>query len=116
PAERIPHDHGFHRAGAEATVIFRKRQAQKTLLGELAPDGFAPAALLFHVFLAGIEIVSVAEQSLDAFLEQSLLLRQIEIHFYVSLTANLFFHLAPLAGRGRRAAPDEVQGSSSTKI
>ena len=51
-AERLHHDHGLDRAGAEAAVVFGERQAEQALLGELAPDGFAPAALLRHVLLA----------------------------------------------------------------
>ncbi len=81
-AERFHHDHGFDRAGAEAAIVFRKRQAEQALLGELAPDGFAPAALLRHVFLARLEIIGIAEQPVDAFLEKALFLGEIEIHIY----------------------------------
>ena len=47
-------------AGAEAAIVFRERQAEQALFGELAPDAFAPAALLRHVFLALLEIVGTA--------------------------------------------------------
>ena len=60
-AERLHHDHGLDRAGAEAAIGFRERQAEQALLGELAPDGLAPAALLLLVFLARIEIVGVGQ-------------------------------------------------------
>ena len=79
-AERFHHDHGFDRAGAEAAIGFRERQAQQALLGELAPDGLAPAALLLLVLLARIEIVGVGQETVDAFLEKALLLGQIKIH------------------------------------
>ena len=51
PAERLHHDHGLDRAGAEAAIGFRERQAEQALFGELAPDGFAPAVLLRLYFL-----------------------------------------------------------------
>ena len=79
-AERLHHDHGFDRAGAEAAIGFRERQSEQALLGELAPDGLAPAALLLLVFLARIEIVGVVQEPVDAFLEKPLLLGQIKIH------------------------------------
>ena len=80
-AHRLHHDHDLGRAGAEAAVFFRERQAEQALFGKLAPDGFAPAALLRHVFLAAIEVVGIAQEALDAFLEKPLLLGQIKIHF-----------------------------------
>ena len=87
-AHRLHHDHGLDRAGAEAAVVFRERQAEQALLGELAPDGFAPAALLRHVLLARVEIVGVVQQAVDAFLEKPLLLGQIKIHVRYFLSAN----------------------------
>ncbi len=84
-AERLHHDHGFDRAGAEAAIGLRERQAEQALLGELAPDGLAPAALLLLVLLARIEIVGVGQQTVDAFLEKALLLGQIKIHVLYSL-------------------------------
>src|SRR6516162_10769363 len=78
-AERLHHDHGLDRASAEATVVFRKGKAEQALLGELAPDRFAPAALLLHVLLALLELVGIGQKPVDAFLEKPLLLRQIEI-------------------------------------
>ncbi len=84
-AERLHHDHGLDAAGAEAAIGLRKGQAEQTLLGELAPGGLAPAALLFHVFLAGIEVVGVGQQTIDAIFEKPLLLGQIKIHFTCSL-------------------------------
>ena len=56
-AERLHHDHGFDRAGAEAAVVFGERQPEQALFGELVPGAFAPAALLRHVFLALLEFV-----------------------------------------------------------
>src|SRR5215217_2280609 len=67
-----------------AAVVLRERQAQQPLFGELAPQPFAPACLLGHVLLALVEIVGVAQQPLDAFLEKPLLLRQIKIHVVYS--------------------------------
>ena len=83
-AERLHHDHGFDRAGAEAAIGFREGKPEQALLGELAPDGLAPAALLLHVFLARIEIVGVGQETIDAFLEKPLLLGQIKIHVVYS--------------------------------
>src|SRR2546421_391459 len=87
-AERLHHDHGLDRAGAKAAIGFRERQAQQALLGELAPDGLAPAALLLLVLLARIEIVGIGQQTVDAFLEKALLLGQIKIHvrYFLQIT------------------------------
>ncbi len=84
-AERLHHDHGFDRAGAEAAIGFREGQSEQALLGQLAPDGLAPAALLLLVLLARIEIVGVGQETVDAFLEKALLLGQIKIHVRYSL-------------------------------
>ena len=67
-------------AGAEAAIGFREGQSEQALLGQLAPDGLAPAALFLLVLLARIEIVGVGQQTVDAFLEKPLLLGQIKIH------------------------------------
>ena len=80
-AHRLHHNHGLDRAGAEAAVLFRERQAEQALFGEFVPGALAPAALLRHVFLALVEIVGTAEQTVDTFLEKPLLLGQIKIHF-----------------------------------
>ena len=45
------------RTGAKAAVLLGKGKPKQALLGELAPDGLAPAALLLHVFLALLEFV-----------------------------------------------------------
>jgi hypothetical protein len=79
-AERFHHDHGLDRTGAEAAVGLGEGQTQQALLGELAPERFAPAALLLHVLLARIEVVGIRQQPVDAFLEKPLLLGQIKIH------------------------------------
>src|SRR5215831_17449554 len=97
-AERLHHDHGFHATAAEAAVLFRERQAEQALLGELAPDGLAPAALLLHVFLALLEIIGVGQETVDALLEKALLLRQIEIHFFYSPGIQLLVMPALVAG------------------
>ena len=89
-AERFHHDHGFDRAGAEAAVGFRERKTEQALLGELAPGSLAPAALLFHVFLAGVEVVRIGQQTIDAIFEEPLLLGQIKIHFSYSLRLSEF--------------------------
>ena len=97
-AQRLHHDHGLDRAGAEAAVVFRERQAEQPLFGELAPDRLAPAALLRAVFLARIEVVGVVQEPVDAFLEKPLLLGQIKIHvIYFPLTTRR------LTGRRREA-------------
>ena len=88
-ADRFHHDHGFDRAGAEAAVVFRERQAEQALLGELAPDGLAPAALFRAVLLARVEIVGIVQETVDAFLEKPLLLGQIKIHVLYSLKSCL---------------------------
>src|SRR5262249_44880745 len=79
-AERLHHDHGLDRAGAEAAVVFGEGKTEQALLGELAPHRLAPAALLLHVLLALLELVSIGQQPVDALLEKALLLGQIEIH------------------------------------
>ncbi len=79
-AQRLHHDHGLDRAGAEAAVVFGERKPEQALFGELAPEAFAPAALLRHVFLALLELVGAAQEAVDAFLEKPLLLGQIKIH------------------------------------
>src|SRR5262249_29059640 len=80
-AERFHHDHGFDAAAAEAAVLLREGKPEQALLGELAPDRLAPAALLLHVLLALLEIIGVGQEAIEALLEQALLLGQIEIHF-----------------------------------
>ncbi len=94
-AERFHHDHGLDRAGAEAAVVFGKGKAEQALLGELAPDGLAPAALLLHVFLALLELVSVVQEAVDAIFQEPLLLGQIEIHFLHSLSQLSQFSVMP---------------------
>src|SRR3954452_3314158 len=79
-AERFHHDHGLDAAAAEAAIGLREGQTEQALLGELAPDRFAPAALLLHVLLAALEIVGIGQEAVDAFLEKPLLLVQIKIH------------------------------------
>src|SRR6185312_12121135 len=100
-AERLHHDHGFHAAAAEAAILLGKRQAQQALFGELAPDGLAPAALLLHVFLALLEIVGVGQETVDALLEKTLLLGQIEIHFRYSPRYSLLRHGRACPGHPR---------------
>src|SRR5213076_733417 len=69
--------------------------AQQALLGELAPDGLAPAALLLLVLLARIEIVGIGQQTVDAFLEKALLLGQIKIHVRYFLRITKFSPSCP---------------------
>src|SRR6478672_10099245 len=112
-AERLHHDHGLDPAGAEAAIFFRKRQPEQALFGELAPEGFAPAALLRHEFPALVEIVGIGQQPVDAFLEQPLLLGQIKIHGLYSLPPIPFLSSWPGLSRpstscreeGRRGCP-----------
>src|SRR5437867_1898678 len=119
-AERFHHDHGFDRAGAKAAIGLRKGQTQQALLGELAPDGLAPAALLLLVLLARIEIVGVGQETVDAFLEKALLLGQIKIHFLFpesslkswSLRWTDFFLTSPRL-RGEVGAQRRVRGYRS---
>ena len=99
-AERFHHDHGLDRAGAEAAIVFGERQAEQALLGELAPDAPAPAALLRAVFLARVEVVGISQQAVDAFLEKPLLLGQIKIHFLYS-SRQLYRHARLVAGHPR---------------
>ena len=84
-AERFHHDYGLDAAAAEAAVLFGEGKTKQALLGELAPDSLAPAALLLHVFLALLEVIGVGQEAVDALLEKALLLGQIEIHFFYSL-------------------------------
>src|SRR5262249_37761836 len=79
-AERLHHDHGFDGPCPEAAIGFRERQSKQALLGELAPDRAAPAALLFHILLAAVEIIGVGQKPVDALFQEPLLLGQIEIH------------------------------------
>ena len=79
-AERFHHDRGFHRARAEAAVVFRERQAEQALLRELAPDLAAPAVLFCGVLLALLEVIRVSQQPVDAVFQEALLLGEIKIH------------------------------------
>src|SRR3954465_9001810 len=83
-AHRLHRARDLDRARTEAALRHGERQRYRALLGQLAPDVFAPAALFRPLFLALVEIVGVAQQALDAFLEKPLLLRQIKIHFLLS--------------------------------
>jgi hypothetical protein len=99
-AERFHHDHGLDTAAAEAAIGLREGQAEQALLGKLAPDGLAPAALLLHVFLAALEIIGIGQQAVDAVLEKPLLLVQIKIHFFASSYPKLSGFVIP--GRAQR--------------
>src|SRR5262249_25410002 len=79
-AERLGDDHGLDRPAAGAAVRFVERQAEQAEVGVLFPQRAAEAARLLHVRLALLEIVAVGEQALDAFLEQPLLLAELEVH------------------------------------
>jgi len=76
--ERSPSEAISYRELLRSLITIAREQP---LLRELAPDALAPAALLGHVLPALVEIVGVAQQTLDAFLEKPLLLGQIKIHF-----------------------------------
>ena len=111
-AERFHHDGGLAAAAAEAAVFLGKGKTEQALLGELAPDGFAPAALLLHVFLALLEIIRVGQEAVDALLEKALLLGQIEIHFSLLSRYSLIRHGRACPGHprlciseGRRGCP-----------
>ena len=82
-AERFHHDRGFHRARAEAAVVFRERQTQQALLCQLAPDLTAPAVLLCGILLALLKVIRVSQQPVDAVFQEALLLGQIKIHFTI---------------------------------
>src|SRR5262249_41358146 len=110
-AERLHHDHGLDRAGAEAAIVFGERQAQQALLGKLAPDGLAPAALLLLVLLPRIEIVGVGQETVDAFLEKALLLGQIKIHVGSSLKNSIWATPLP----SFRSSPPRRRGPSTRR-
>src|SRR5439155_24519413 len=93
------------RTGAKAAIGLLKRQAQQALLGELAPDGLAPAALLLLVLLARIEIVGVGQQTVDALLEKALLLGQIKIHVLYFLRLTNSSHARASAPHSRSSSP-----------
>ena len=79
-AERLHHDHCLDRPAAEAAMRFRERQAEQTEFGVLLPDGAAPAVGFGHVFLALLELVLIGDQPIDAVLQQSLFVGEIEVH------------------------------------
>ena len=67
-------------AAAEAAMALGERQAEQAELGILRPQLAAPALGLCRIGLALLEVVAVADQPVDAVLEQPLLVAQIEIH------------------------------------
>src|SRR5262249_667594 len=78
-AERLGDDHGLDRPAAGAAVRFVERQAEQAEVGVLFPQRAAEAARLLHVRLALLEILPLRAQSLDAVLDQPLLLAELEI-------------------------------------
>ena len=79
-AKCFRHDHRLDRAAAEPTMLLGKRQAQQAEFGELRPHRPAPAAGFGHGGAALIEAVFVGDQTIDAILEQALIVIEIEIH------------------------------------
>ena len=62
-------------------MLFLEGQAQQAELGELAPQLARKAVRLLRVFAPGLEVVVLAQQPLDAVLQQPLLVAELEIHF-----------------------------------
>src|SRR5439155_1004472 len=73
-------DHGLDRAAAEPPETLLERQPEQPELGVFGPQLPAKTFRRLHVGLARLELVMVRQQSLDAVLEQPLLLVQLEVH------------------------------------
>ena len=71
-------------AAAETAMRFRERQAEQAEFGVLLPDGAAPAVWFGHVLLALLELVLIGDQPIDAVLQQTLFVGEIEVHAFVS--------------------------------
>ena len=81
-SEGLHRYHRLDRAPCRAAILLGERQPKETEFGILRPQLAAPALRSLGVRLALLERVAVAEQPIEALLEQPLLLGQIEIHFY----------------------------------
>ena len=63
-------------------MLLVERRPGQAELGVVPPHVAGKAVRLFHERLAGLEIVAVGQQTLDAVLEQPLLLAQPEVHLH----------------------------------
>src|SRR5205085_1508561 len=79
--ERLGNDHGLDRSAGRSAVLLREWQAKNAELGILPPHAAVEAVRLLQVVLALLEIVAIGKEPLDAFLEQPLLLGQLEVHW-----------------------------------
>src|SRR5215469_968713 len=79
-AERFHRDHRLDRPAGGAAVTLGEGQPQQPELGILRPQLAAPALRVLGVGLALLERVTIAEQAIEAFLQQPLLFAEIEIH------------------------------------
>ena len=61
-------------------MLLLERQAEQSEIGVLLPRLAAPTVGFYEVLLALLELVLVGDQSLDAVLEQALLVGEIEVH------------------------------------
>jgi hypothetical protein len=79
-AEFLHDDHGRQRTAAETAGILGKRRGKQAEFGKGLPLLAAEAVLAGNDVAAGVEIILVAQQALDAGTQQFLLFRELYVH------------------------------------
>src|SRR5947208_287741 len=99
--ESLHRDHRLDGTAGRAAILFCEWQPEQAELGILRPQLAAPPLRGPRVAIALLEGVAVADQAIEALLEQPLLLAQIEIHSLRFLPApTLTLTLTRLAALG----------------
>ena len=86
-AELLHYDHGRQRTATETADILGKRRGEQAELGKGLPLLAAKALLARDDLAAGVEIILIAQQALDAGSQQFLLFRELDIHPIASCVA-----------------------------
>src|SRR6185369_927546 len=102
-AERFHQDADFDRAAAEPAMGLGDRQRQPAEIGELLPQIGAEAEWLACDLAAVIGGIGFADEAVDTFAQQPLLVAQGEVHliFFARST-----WLVPVSGRRDASPPD----------
>src|SRR6516164_6311510 len=79
-AEFLHDDHGRERPAAKPADLFGKRRGQQAEFGESVPLLAAETVLAREDLAARVEIITVAQQALNAGSQQFLLFRELDIH------------------------------------
>ena len=79
-AELLHDDHRRQRTAAKAAGAFLERRRAQAKFGKGIPVRPAPSLVGRHDLAAGVEIIPIAQQSLDAGSKQFLFFRKLDIH------------------------------------